>query len=488
MTPRSNSTLAIVALIGLVCATPDQGASVAVPSGFTVLQGGDYDDVLISEFALRNGCVDVQIDSLARRSPSAAGAGSNLSSSATLYWSAFEPTLDSAGAAACRNVRRLRRTDIIPRAEYGGGLSDDFAVILAVNPDSIFECHDGSCSHVATGIVRNAIDYTKCLVGMAAPAPSADSALAWLRGRLASAPSIYLLQRPPIVQIMTPCADPVQTVVYTEHLAAPRALSTTGAFQGRLQVVGNSWTAWGDLAAVGERWSDTVITSDLALHQSANAGDYFSPETLHFSVQALRAPAMVDPPATFAYPTGIKTYQYRGWDSTWTCPDGVWNRRASSIGDSLKLEGVSVRLSNDGCARPGIDVFADKNDRWIFAPSGSGSLVDEFRHGSSLGYGNSWPISQDTVWVAGWGIPLAKVQAITSIQPIAPRSTFRAVVHSGALELTLPSAITVDLVTPAGRRIDSRQLPAGISSVALGSYRGLLIVRAGGQIAQILAP
>jgi hypothetical protein len=487
MTPRSISFLASVSLIGLVCATPGQGSSLALPSGFTVLQG-DYDAVLVSEFALGNGCADIQVDSIARRSP-AAGVGGGLSSSATLYWTAFEPKLDSASAAACQSVRRLRRTDPIPRIEYypviSGGTSTFFPVVLRVDPDSVFECRDGSCSHVSTGIVHNVPDPSTCVIGAIAPLPSADSALSWLRGRLASAPSIYLLQRPPYVTLRQQCA------IYVDDtsVAAPRAFAGGFTFQEtRLQYVADSWTPGGRLPIVGDRWADTAISNDLALPLSANAGDYFSPETLHLYVQALRAPAPADPPTTFAYPTGIKTYQYRGWDSTWTCPDGVWNRRASLIGDSLKLEGPSVRLSNDGCARPGIDVFADKYDRWLFAPSGTGSLVDEFRHGSSLGYGNSWPISDDTVWVAGRGVPLTRVLAATSILPSAPRPSLHAAVRSGVLELDLPFAASVVLVTPAGRRVESREFPAGHAALALGGYRGLLLVRAGLQQARILAP
>jgi hypothetical protein len=492
MIPRSPSALMLFASIGLLFAPPGRALPTATPESFTVVQG-DVDAVLVSEFGLANGCAEIQVDSIGRRSPTAPG--SVLSSAATLYWTAIEPKLDSATGALCQNVRRLRRTDPIPLVQYyptiPGGTSTVLPMVLRVDPDSVFGCHDGSCSRIMTGIVRNFVDAETCLYGLAAPAPSADSALSWLLDRLATAPAIYLLQRPIQFHLLKYCPSDRPITVWDSGIsAAPRAMSTAyGPQESRLRFVGDSWTDWGTLAPVGERWFDSVITGDLALHRSANAGDCFSPETLQFSVQALRAPLLVDPPAKFAYPSGIKTYQYRGWDSTWTCPDGGWSRKASLIGDSLRLEGVSVRLSNDGCGRRGVDVYADKYSRWLFSPPGSGSFVDEFRHGSSAENGASWPVDDDNnIHVRGWAIPLATVRAVASIHSSGHRSSFRAIVRSGALELDLPAASRVDLLDPAGRRLSASDLPAGKASLALGGYHGLLLVQAGVQMARILVP
>ena len=438
MMPRSAfSFLAFPALVGLLGATPIQALPYVTPKEFTIVQG-DVDAVLVSEFALGNGCAEVLVDSIVRRSPTLLGSRS----SATVYWTYSEPKLDSASAVPCQNVRRQRRVDSIPRIEFYPVLPEAaipfLPTVVRVDPDSVFECLGGSCARVATGIVQNSLDYSRCLDGMAAPAPSADSALSWLRRRLSGAQTIYSLQQMPVNFQVPPCFLPLFPVEKTGMGTGARALSTGGILrETRLQIIHNSWMDWVELFPVGERWGDTSITNDLALHRSANAGDYFSPETLRFSVQALRAPVLADPPTIFAYPTGL---------------------------------------------------FADKYDRWLFAPSGSGSLVDEFRHGASLGYGSSWPISNDTVFVAGWGIPLERVLATTSIRSVVARPALRAVVHSGAVELELPLAARVDLVTPSGRRLESRDLPAGTSRLSLGGYHGMLLARAAGQIARLLAP
>ena len=108
MIHTSLSRLAFPAMTGLLVATAGQSLPTATPNAFTVVQG-NADAVLVSEFALGNGCADVQVDSIARRSPATAATGNSLSTSATVYWTYFEPKLDSASAVLCQNVRRLRR-------------------------------------------------------------------------------------------------------------------------------------------------------------------------------------------------------------------------------------------------------------------------------------------------------------------------------------------------------------------------------------------
>lgn len=493
MIPRSVRILAIPVLMTLASADESHASTVATPSRFTIVQG-NVDAVMLSEFDIVYACGGLQIDSIVRRSPGADPADHTPSSSATVFWSAFQPKIDSATAATCINIRHERSIDPIPRIEsyqtLPGGGSFSIPVAFPVDPDSIFECHDGLCSHQDAGIVRNSLDPSRCLDGMAAPAPSADSALSWLRGRLAQASGIYLLQRvfQPRLDISVACNPDIINQTSVGASGAARSLTSGTLEETRLRFVGDTWTEAGSLAPVGDRWSDPAISVDLALPSGSNAGDYFSPETLLFRVEDLRASPMVGPMVGFSYPSGIKTYQYRGWDSLRVCPNTTWSLRPSLIGDSLRLRGPSVRLSNDGCARPGVDVFADKYSRWLFAPSEDGLWVDAFRHGTSLGYGSSWPVVDDSVMVAGWRVPLSEVRSVAGLRKESPRAAFRAMVRSGRLEVDLPSASRVEVLAPSGRTIASGDQPAGGSVLALGGVHGLILVRANSQVVRILAP
>jgi hypothetical protein len=231
------------------------------------------------------------------------------------------------------------------------------------------------------------------------------------------------------------------------------------------------------------------VSADLAIHSPGNAGDRFESEGIQFFVNPLRRDnaSIV---RSISVRTGIKRYEYIGrrLSPPYDCgptPD----LGPTIVGDTLRLDGLSIRLTNDGCPRKGIDVFSGKHSAWLVAPSVDQTLAEAMWHGASIENGTSWPIDGDSVLVRGWNLPLSDVLSIaTSVEPSRVRTSgFSARLVGASIEIASNRSGVVEVLAASGRTIVRRDLAAGRNAIPLPvGTSGMLLVRSGDQVAKIL--
>lgn len=451
---------------------------------------GDVDAVLVSEFSLANGCILVEFDSITRNFPTLDtlpkrndANASPSSSAATLHVRTFIPNLDSAATSKCSKLRTLRRIDPIPRAIVEStlvGTNYWAGVVIPVSLDSLAVCMDGTCSRHSAANIDNR--PSNCLIGMYAP-QRRDTALSITRSLLQSAEEVVTLQRrlfiifsPPLPCIVRP--NPIVLARATALLPEPQK-------ETRFAFPNSNVSPAGRLPPLAS-WSDPRVTADLARPSPSNAGDYFTAETLDFSVTRLRTGANSTKDSIFRYVSGIKYYQYQGFQSASGCDTAP---APTIVGDTLKLDGASLQISNDGCGRRDIGGFSNNFDRWLFAPR-SARWQSEFMKGSMLDNGPSFPFVGDSVQAFGWKFSLEELMG-TGPSHSAPRETYGfAVALSGrSLSILLEQASPVRIISSSGQILISRDLPTGKSEIALPSgTHGLLLVGVGNRYERILAP
>jgi len=496
MHPRLISLLGVAASSSLACVASTKCLPDVMPVRTTLVRG-DYEQLVVSEFQVMDGCAEIVLDSIVRR-PAVVDTFAvdrkyalEPSAAVTLHLRATYPDLDSAARAACRGRHMRRRVDRAPLAESllwtdlgGGKVAVTQGPVVPVAPDSVFVCLGGSCQRRIADEVDNRPAAERCLEGALAPI-GRDSARTLLLETLAKAPILVDLNRPTALvpkgefAARAGCLGPVP-------VAARSAATASMLADSRFQWVVNNRTPWGSLPSLPD-WNDTGVTPDLARPDRFSAGDYFEREVLTFSVNPIRGPSTMDFQRSWNYATGVKTYQYAGAeDDSWGCLVIPAPRR---MGDSLQLDGQSVRLSNEGCARRDVDVFANDHQRWLFAPSGD-DWASSFRHGANLDNGTTWPIDGDSVVVRGWKFALDGVLAAVSVSGRAIRGAGPDVrVVDGALAVRLASAGAVRLATPGGRILATGFLPAGEGTMRLPSgHRGLLLVTTPDGTARLMLP
>jgi hypothetical protein len=159
------------------------------------------------------------------------------------------------------------------------------------------------------------------------------------------------------------------------------------------------------------------------------------------------------------------------------------------VGDSLELDGASVRLDNEGCARREVDVFANDHTRWLLAPDRD-DWAGSFRHGANLDNGSSWPVVGDSVMVRGWKFALDGILATVAVSKPDARGTgleVRAV--DGRISIHLDRAGVVDLVSPGGRLLASESVAAGDGMLPIpAGHHGLLLLRTPSGTARLMVP
>jgi len=454
---------------------------------------GDVDAVLVSEFALANGCTLVEFDSLTRQFPALdtlpkrwAANSTSVSSAAALHLHTVVPKLDAAAAEKCSKVRTLRRIDAIPRATtWTTPVGTDLSVGIAapVSLDSIAVCIDGSCSRIPAEEVDNKPDVRTCLVGMYAP-QARDAALSTTRTMLGLADEVVTLQRTLFIPFPPLPYIPCRIRLDSQFAARSASMVPVTTEETRFAFPTSNASPTGLLAPLSP-WSDVRVTKDLALPRPSNAGDYFSPETLDFKVTPLRSGTDAIKDSVFRYASGILYYQYQGFHATSGCDTAP---SPTIVGDTLKLDGVSLQINNDGCGRTGIDGFANNYSKWLFAPRSS-EWQGQFRHGSMLDNGPAWPFVGDSVQAFGWKFSLEELMGA------APSSIGREGVHPFAVRLsgrvlivTLERTSPFRVVSPSGQILSETSLPAGTSRIALPPERqGVLLVGTGSRFERVVA-
>lgn len=477
-----------------------------IPVAFTIVRG-DVDAYVVGEFEhpVPSACDEIVVDSVTRGVPpllprpkswddngvlSDAGA-------VTVHWRAVQPERDSAGAATCAKIRRSRVVSAIPRS---------YSPLMVYPPivqpaDSVFECHDGYCSRMPRRVVDNKPDPGTCLAGMPAPAPSREAALEYIRGRLEASGAIFQLTRSGgfverILPFDVECR--VTEPVFLEDtffqdgaslgadLLAPKLVLPPELLETRIVVDEGQYFQWPRLGS----WGDTAISADLAIPSPGNAGDRFESESIQFFVNPVgRADAKIV--RSISLRTGIKRYEYIGrrFSPPYECGPTP-NPEPTIVDDTLRLDGASIRLTNEGCPRKGIDVFAGEHPAWLVVPAIDQTLAEAMRHGASIENGTSWPIDGDSVLVRGWNLPLKDVLAIaTSVKPANNRGSGFSVRLAGAsLEVAATRAGAVEVLSASGRILVRRDVVAGRNAIQLpAGSRGMLLVRSSEGTAKVLA-
>jgi hypothetical protein len=495
MQPRLFPLLAAAASTSLACVASTKCLPAVSPVRTTLVRG-DVEQLVVTEFGLIDGCTEIVLDSIVRRSAIVDTLatdrkwGGEASAALTLHLRATFPELDPAVRAGCMNRRMHRRVDRAPLAMGGTwmpleeGSATVVSGIVPVDPDSVFVCLGGSCQRRPADVVDNRPEPTMCLDGALGPI-SKDSARAQLLERLAKARVIVDLSRRASGADILPLAGRIGCVI-VDPVAARTVATADVVVESRLLRADNNWTAWGALPLLSP-WSDPRISADLAKPNGYSAGDYFEEEVLSFSVHPLRGPATVDFQRSWNYASGVKTYQYGGMESkTAGC---LLRFSPRDVGDSLRLEGESVRLNNEGCGRRDVDVFANDHSRWLFAPEGD-DWAASFRHGANLENGSSWPIEGDSVVVRGWKFALDGILAAVSVSKRSVRGSeleVRAI--EGTISIHLDQPGVVDLVSPNGRLLASASVAAGDAMLPIpAGHHGLLLVRAPSGTARLMVP
>lgn len=479
----------------LACAASTKCIPDVYAKRFTLVKG-NADAAMVQEYSTL-GCYEIKVDSIVRRSVSPesiavpkdwriATNSTSGSPAVTIHASYTAPKLDSVALAKCSKIRTIRRIDSIPRSSRpfvleGSDLSGELPV--AVHPDSVYVCLNGSCSKIVPRVVDNAVPSDKCLEGVNSPFASAEDAFQYLKGRIKAASSVSRLRQPPPIMIDYIIDCPI--VVYDK---AARQASLVPVYVKETRLAWTDRNAW-NLPALRD-WTDSTISKRLALPSSANAGDFYQHETIHFIRTSLGA---TDKASTFRYATGVERYLYRGdLRALAYCPDDVIDRpEPATIGDTLLLTGTSLSLStlDPDCSVPGVDVHAGKHMEWLFAPSSEATAQQDFFHGANAETQYSWPIANDSVLVGGQKVPVARLAAFVSTLPRAEERRFSARFADGTLHITLEEASQVRVSTPDGRILSVVEAPMGASHVALPrGHRGILVVTAGNRTVRVPAP
>jgi len=498
MRPRTLALLSLAASAALGSTARIRMVPPVSVQAVTVVQG-NADAAAITELRLQTGCLQVRLDSIVRKVPAPdtlpriQALGSVPPSSAVaLHLSTTSPKLDSATAAACQSPKILRRIDSVPRVSVSSVVPGTDLVRetpVRARPDSLFVCLDGVCEKAPGLEIDNNQPFDRCLVG-ALPPIERDTAEAWIRARLASAPLVLDLHRRLFIlfQVKPFCPPVIQTT--TPLILAGRAASLVPDVPQETRL--RYFTPWGNYFDLPQTydWRDSSVDRTLALARSANAGDQHGVDSLRFGVSVLRAPAGETVATDFTYSTGIQRHVYNGGEQTYSCADLAWSSVRRAVGDSLLLEGVGLTITNEGCPRGNMDVFAGRYGRWLFAPPAGASWADAFGHGALLDNGSAWPIVSDSVLVRGWKFPLS---SLFPTVPVQARSAVPAVlaarVEGASLRVDLPEASRVVVSTASGRILSSRDLPAGVSSLALPSgHRGVLVVSTGKAATRLFVP
>ncbi len=481
----------ISATVSLACVDGTKCIPDVAPRSLTVVRG-DVDAVLVSEFALTNGCISVEFDSLVRRFPAMDtmpklldANGAAVSRAAALHLHTFVPKLDSATAAKCSRIRTLRRIDTIPRIvgwSVMEGTEISVGKAVPVSLDSLAVCIDGSCTRVRGAEVRNPPDASKCLIGMYAP-QKRDTALAIVRKMLESASEVVMLRR----MLFLVFAPPRLCRVAPPPVLARATLTFVPAQEKetRFTFPTSNASPAGMLPQLVS-WSDPRVTADLALPRPSNAGDFFAEETLVFRVTRLRAGSTPSKDSVFRYATGVKYYQYQGFRHASGCDTAP---APTIVGDTLRLDGPSLQIGNDGCGRKDVDGLSNDHYIWLFAPR-TANWQWEFRHGSMLDNGPSFPIIDDSVQAFGWRFTLDELMG-TEPALVASRSAneFAASLFARILTVRLERPSIVRIASPSGQIVSSFALPAGVSERQLPQgVRGVLLVSAGSASLRVLAP
>lgn len=490
---------------------------------FTLVQG-EADAVLVQEYALANGCIQVAVDSIVRRAPvltlepvpkpAVLRWGSTEGSAAvTVFARWLSPKLDSAQAAACSKVRIERHVDSIPRSitVYPGPADEPLSKLVPVNPDSIHLCLNGDCGRIVPRTVQNGSTATPCLSAYRRSFSTPVEARDFLLRRFANFPlKPRILNRLVVMPLRADvlyasCPAPVDDVALdlpSQSLSIPAPGSDT-LLLDTFEVVTKPYpytplpvesrftfldVFLPDMDPVSS-WNDPSIPPQLALPSSANAGDLFEPETLSFQVEPLDGKSES---YWVRYATGALQYAYLGdIRERIMCGSSPYSSRPRMIGDTLRLKGLGLLLTNRAtCPGAGQDVFAAKYNRWLYLPTDEGPFQEDFTHTYGPENEQSWPIVEDSVLVGGQKVPLAWLQSNVAVGPGAQRGASFAARRTGnELVVTLAQAGEVRLATATGRILSSSVQPQGSSRLALPrGHRGILLVQAEGRSARVLAP
>lgn len=504
---------------------------------FTLVQG-EIDAVLVQEYALANGCIEVTVDSIVRRAPELVlepvpkpavlrWGSSEGSAAVTVFARWTSPKLDTAQAALCAKVRIERHVDSIPRSNttYPGPADEPLSKLVPVNPDSVHLCLNGDCGRIVPRRVQNLSKAAQCIPWPRRRFNTPFEARDFLLGTFANFPlKPRVLNRLVVMPLRADipygsCAAPVadaavdlqprgisipdpgpDTLLWEPPIAPQETVSTDQRFWIMPEVatvyrpghVESRFSFLGpylpDIDPL-ESWKDSSVPPQLALPSSANAGDLFEPETLRFRVEPLDG---TSEPYWVRYATGTLQYAYLGdRQEHILCGSSHYASRPRLIGDTLRLKGLGLLLTNRAtCPVAGQDVFATQYDRWLYLPSEDGPFQSDFTHTNAAENAQSWPMVGDTVLVGDQKVPLAWLQSNVSIGPFARRGTPFAVRRSGNdLLVTLEREAEVKLATATGRILSSRVQPQGTSRLALPrGHRGILLVQAEGRSVRVLAP
>lgn len=474
-----------------------------VPVEFTIVRG-DVDAYVVSEFEhpIPGACDEIVVDSVTRGVPSpslvpvpklvvdygvATGTGA-----VTVHWRTLHPERDLASVADCAKIRRTRVVTAIPRLYSPNKIYPP----IVLPADSVFECHDGYCTRMPRRVVDNAIPAEQCMEGLAAPAPSRDAAMEYIRGRLEASGTVYRLTKSeitidPVLSLYIACPRP-EPLTISDTFADPAPVLKLPVIpferqETRIVVDNGFYTQWPALGA----WNDTAVSADLAIPSPGNAGDRFESENLRFQVNYIR-PTQIDRMGrSVNIRTGIKRYEYIGRQISLRNFCGpTLDLGPTIVGDTLRLDGASIRLTNEGCSRRGIDVFAGKYSDWLVSPSVDQTLGEAMWHGSSIENGTSWPIDGDSILVRGWNLPLEDVLGIaTSVDPTRIRkSGFSARLVGTSLAIASTRSGTVEVLSATGRTLVRRDVAAGDNTLQIPvGTRGMLLVRSAEGAVKILA-
>ena len=488
---------------------------------FTLVQG-EIDAVLVQEYALANGCIEVAVDSIVRRAPGTVvvpppnpprwpGNFETGSAAVTVHARWTSPKLDTAQAALCAKVRIERHVDSVPRAitTYPGPADGGESKLVPVNPDSVHLCLNGACARIVPRTVQNGSKAALCVSANPTSFSTPLEARDFLLRRFASLPL-----KPRILSRTITLRDVVAyrscAVVVDDSAVefAPRALSVPKLGSETsiwypppvFEVIAIYGPAYVDsrFSYLGaflpdmdpvRSWDDPSIPPQLALPSSANAGDLFEPETLDFEVRDLQGETA---PYQVRYATGALQYAYLGdLRETLYCSSSPYTSRPRMIGDTLRLKGLGVLLTDRAtCPVEGQDVFAAQYNGWLYYPSEDGPFQSDFTHTLSAENEQSWPMVGDTVLVGGQKVPLAWLQSNVAVGPDTRRAASFGVRRIGSeLELNLERAGEVRLSTATGRILSSSLQPQGTSRMALPrGLRGILLVQAEGRSVRVLVP
>lgn len=500
----------LFAAAAFACMPPSSGAvlnSVAradcvvlpntVSVGFTIVRG-DVDAYLVSEFVHKNPavCTKVIMDGVTRgvpdgRSASGSGVDDAYLGAVAVHWDYYEFEPESREDSACAKIRRTRVVSAIPRL-----YSPDKVFPPVVLPaDSVFDCQYGSCQRTSRLVVDNKPNPDACLVGMPAPAPSREAALEYLRGRLEVSGSVYRLDKAVDLEDRIPprdvyCPGPeliqgIDAIAKDMQVSDNFAVVMPELVETRIEIDDGLYRQWPLL----DSWNDTAVPADLAIRSRGNAGDRFESEDIQFQVALLRG-APSNTPRSVSIRTGIKRYEYIGRQIPMPNTCGVRDTSATIVGDTLLLDGLSIRLTNDGCPRKGMDVFAGRHSGWLVAPSDNQALADAMRHGASIENGTSWPIDGDSVLVRGWNLPLEEaLRLATSVGRKGGASGFSARAVGAALEVDCTKPGFVEIVSADGRKLLGQSVVAGRTTLRIPvGARGVLTVRSAEGTARVVVP